>query len=72
MNLIPRLEKIEVQYQGVPEDATLILNKNISTPYNVAQHLTEMLCDRSALALVNGNLWDMHRWAKLTENFQKI
>merc|ERR1712179_652648 len=23
--------------------------------------LTEMLCDRSALALVNGNLWDMHR-----------
>ena len=72
MNLIPRLEKIEVQYQGVPEDATLILNKNISTPYNVAQHLTEMLCDRSALALVNGNLWDMHRWAKLTEKFQKI
>jgi len=61
LNLIPRLEKIEVQYQGVPEDATLILNKNISTPYNVAQHLTEMLCDRSALALVNGNLWDMHR-----------
>jgi hypothetical protein len=25
LNMIPRLEKIEVQYQGVPEDATLIL-----------------------------------------------
>jgi len=61
LNLIPRLEKIEVQYQGVPEDATLILNKNISTPYNVAQHLTEMICARSALALVNGQVWDMHR-----------
>ena len=61
LNMIPRLEKIEVQYQGVPEDATLIMNKNISTPYNIAQHLTEMLCDRSALALVNGQIWDMHR-----------
>jgi len=61
LNLIPRLEKIEVKYQGQPEDATLIMNKNISTPYNVAQHLTEVLCTRSALALVNGQVWDMHK-----------
>lgn len=61
LNSIPRLEKISVQYVGQPEDATLILNKNISTPYNVAQHLSEMLTERSALALVNGQLWDMHR-----------
>jgi len=61
LNLIPRLEKIEVHYRGVPEDATLILNKNISTPFNIAQHIREFLCDRSALALVNGQLWDMHR-----------
>jgi len=62
VNSIPRLEKIEVLYQGVPEEATLILNKDISTPYHVAQHLTEMLCDRSALARLDGDkLWDMHR-----------
>lgn len=60
-NLIPRIEKIEVQYEGIPDDATLILNKGISTPYNVAQHLSEMLTDRSALALVNDQLWDMNR-----------
>lgn len=61
LNLIPRLEKIEVQYEGVPEGATLILNRNISTPFSVAQHVSEMLMDRSALALVNGQIWDMHR-----------
>ena len=61
LNNIPRLEKIEVKYVGVPEEAVMIMNKNVSTPYNVAQHCSEMLCDRSALALVNGNLWDMHR-----------
>ena len=33
----------------------------MSTPYNVAQHLGEMLVDRSALALVDGQIWDMHR-----------
>lgn len=61
LNLIPRLEKIEVEYKGQPEDATLILNRHLSTPYDVAQHLAEMLTERSALALVNGQIWDMHR-----------
>jgi len=60
-NLIPRVEKIEVQYEGQPENATLILNKGLSTPFNVAQHLAEMLVERSALAMVNGQLWDMNR-----------
>jgi len=66
-NLIPRLEKIEVQYSGPPDAATLILNRGISTPYNVAQHMSEMLMARSCLALVStedrpeGQLWDMHR-----------
>ena len=65
--LIPRLEKIEVQYEGPPDNATLIMNRNISTPYNVAQHMAEMLMQRSCLALVkteekpDGELWDMHR-----------
>ena len=61
LNNIARLEKIEVKYVGVPEDAVMIMNKNISTPYNVAQHCSEVMCVRSALALVNGQLWDMHR-----------
>jgi len=60
-NLIPRIEKIEVQYEGVPENATLYLNKGLSTPFNVCQHLSETLMDQSALALVNDQLWDMHR-----------
>jgi len=34
---ILRLEKIRVDYKGIPEDTTLVLNKWMSTPYNVAQ-----------------------------------
>ncbi|XP_069687394.1 large ribosomal subunit protein mL39 [Periplaneta americana] len=59
---IGRIEKIEVQYTGVPEDVTLMMNKGISTPFNCAQHMSEMLIQRSALALVDDStLWDMHR-----------
>jgi large subunit ribosomal protein L39 len=61
LNLIPRIDKIEVQYEGQPENVLLYLNKNMSTPYNACQHMGEMLISRSALALVNGQLWDMHR-----------
>ena len=61
LNNIARLEKIEVKYVGVPEDAIMIMNRDISTPFNVAQHCSEAHCERSALALVNGQLWDMHR-----------
>lgn len=34
---VGRIEKIEVRYMGTPNDATLVLNKNLSTPYNCAQ-----------------------------------
>jgi large subunit ribosomal protein L39 len=61
LNLIPRIDKIEVEYEGVPENALLYLNKNMSTPYNACQHMGEALMSRSALATVNGQLWDMHR-----------
>ena len=37
MAAMPRLEKINVEYKGVPQDTTLILNKGISTPYDVAK-----------------------------------
>ena len=60
-DLIPRVEKIQVKYQGTPEDAELLLNKGLSTPLDVAQHLSETLVTQSALALVNGELWDMGR-----------
>uniref|UniRef100_A0A336KGQ2 Large ribosomal subunit protein mL39 n=1 Tax=Culicoides sonorensis TaxID=179676 RepID=A0A336KGQ2_CULSO len=57
-----RIEKIEVRYLGLPEDTTLVMNKNLSTPYNCAQHLGESHCKRSALALIDGTTpWDMHR-----------
>ncbi|KAF4532574.1 hypothetical protein B566_EDAN008499 [Ephemera danica] len=60
-NNIGRIEKIEVQYKGVPEDMTLIMNKHISTPFDCTRHMGEMLNKRSALARVNGQLWDLHR-----------
>lgn len=34
---VGRIEKIEVRYMGTPNDATMVLNKNISTPFNCAQ-----------------------------------
>ncbi|XP_037933583.1 39S ribosomal protein L39, mitochondrial [Teleopsis dalmanni] len=59
---VGRIEKIEVRYLGLPEDATLVMNRSISTPYNCAQHLSEGHCKRSALALIDGKVpWDMHR-----------
>ncbi|XP_076062095.1 mitochondrial ribosomal protein L39 [Oratosquilla oratoria] len=59
--LHPDIEKIEVKYEGHPNDCTLIMNKNISTPYSCARHIDQMIMDRSALAEVNGQVWDMHR-----------
>ncbi|XP_030375453.1 39S ribosomal protein L39, mitochondrial [Scaptodrosophila lebanonensis] len=59
---VGRVDKIEVRYMGQPEDVTLVMNKHISTPYNCAQHLSEGICKRSALALIDGSVpWDMHR-----------
>lgn len=89
---IGRIEKIEVQYVGTPEDVTLMMNKGISTPFNCAQRkhfinpfilylyifpwkrkyilqiytcvtdMSEMLMQRSALALIDDTtLWDMNR-----------
>ncbi|KAH8322409.1 hypothetical protein KR067_003097 [Drosophila pandora] len=59
---VGRIDKIEVRYLGLPEDVTLVMNANISTPYNCAQHLSEGHKRRSALALIDGSVpWDMHR-----------
>ncbi|XP_075163941.1 mitochondrial ribosomal protein L39 [Haematobia irritans] len=59
---VGRIEKIEVRYLGLPQDLTLVMNRDISTPFNCAQHLSEGHCKRSVLALIDGNVaWDMHR-----------
>lgn len=60
--LITRTEKIEVTMQGPGlQGSLLIMNKGVSTPYSCARHLTEWHVNSSALALVDGVLWPMHR-----------
>lgn len=34
---IGRIEKIQVTYEGPPENKVLMMNKNISTPYDCAK-----------------------------------
>ncbi|ESO94612.1 hypothetical protein LOTGIDRAFT_227386 [Lottia gigantea] len=65
-NSIIRIEKINVDVRGPPEDCSLLMNKGISTPYHCAMHIQEILTTRSALAFVNSKPWDMHR--PLTED----
>lgn len=65
LSLVSRIEKVKVEYEG-HESCTLLMNKGLSTPYNCAMHISELLRESSAVALVNGELWDMHR--PLTED----
>ena len=37
------------------------MNKHLSTPYDVARHISEGIAKMSALAVVNGVSWDMHK-----------
>ncbi|KAJ9585962.1 hypothetical protein L9F63_020394, partial [Diploptera punctata] len=70
---VGRIEKIEVLYKGVPEDMNLMMNKGISTPFNCAQHMSEMLMGRSVLALIDDTtLWDMHRPLKANCQLQLL
>ncbi|XP_038218245.1 39S ribosomal protein L39, mitochondrial [Zerene cesonia] len=64
---VGRIEKIEVNYKGIPKDCTLVMNKDISTPYDCARHLSQWHAESSALALLDGMVyWDMHK--PLTES----
>jgi len=60
---ITKLEKIQIDFtgDGPHEPCSLLMNKGISTPYNCAMHIHELLMTRSVLALANGKPWDMHR-----------
>ncbi|XP_032524141.1 large ribosomal subunit protein mL39 [Danaus plexippus] len=62
LDTVGRIEKIEVKYKGIPKECTLVMNKDISTPYECARHFSEWHMESSALALVDGTVyWDMHR-----------
>uniref|UniRef100_A0ABI7YL78 Mitochondrial ribosomal protein L39 n=1 Tax=Felis catus TaxID=9685 RepID=A0ABI7YL78_FELCA len=62
LSLTPRTEKIEVKHVGKTDPGTIfVMNKNISTPYSCAMHLSEWYCGKSILALVDGQPWDMYK-----------
>ena len=58
---VGRIEKIEVKYLSPQADATLIMNKNLSTPHDCTKHISEGLSSIGALAMVDGSLWDMNK-----------
>lgn len=39
----------------------MVMNRNISTPYDCARHISENIAKMAAIALVDGRVWDMHR-----------
>lgn len=60
--LFPRIEKIEVSLRGPGLDGTLlVMNRGMSTPLSCARHLTEFHVSSSVLALVDGELWPLHK-----------
>lgn len=59
--LVTDVHKIKVEYKDHPDPCTLIMNKNISSPYDCARHVSKLVGDRAVLAEVDGQLWDMHR-----------
>ncbi|XP_075398530.1 large ribosomal subunit protein mL39 [Tenrec ecaudatus] len=62
LSLTPRIEKIEVKHVGKTDPGTVfVMNKNLSTPYSCAMHLSEWYCQKSILALVDGQPWDLYK-----------
>ncbi|KAL0113426.1 hypothetical protein PUN28_012528 [Cardiocondyla obscurior] len=56
-----RIEKIEVKYKSPEDEIILAMNRNISTPYDCARHISESVAKMSAIAMVDGKVWDMHK-----------
>lgn len=56
-----RIEKIEVTYKSVEDEVVMVMNREISTPYDCARHISENVAKTAAIALVDGHVWDMHR-----------
>jgi len=62
-NLIPRVEKIEVNVSAIPcstSPITLLMNRGLSTPYHCSLHIHEHY-SKMPFAEVDGWLWDMDR-----------
>lgn len=60
---IGRLSKIEVKVKDCRPhpNTTLLMNKSLSSPADCARHLSELYFERSIIAKVNGQIWDMNR-----------
>ncbi|XP_011634490.1 39S ribosomal protein L39, mitochondrial isoform X2 [Pogonomyrmex barbatus] len=56
-----RIQKIEVKYKSAEDEIVMVMNQNISTPYDCARHISESVARMSAIALVDNHIWDMHR-----------
>lgn len=49
-----------MKYLSPQAEATLVMNKNISTPYDCTKHISSSVSKVAALALVDGKPWDMN------------
>lgn len=59
---VGRIEKMEIEVCGFNDAPSLIMNRNISTPYDCAKHINEKVMNNAAVALVNNEvLWHMHK-----------
>lgn len=56
-----RIQKIEVKYKSAEDEIVMAMNRNISTPYDCARHISESVAKMSAVALVDNHVWDMHK-----------
>lgn len=43
------------------DEVVMMMNRDISTPYDCARHISENVAKVAAIALVDGRVWDMHR-----------
>jgi large subunit ribosomal protein L39 len=61
-NVFVEWKKIEISVQDPIESRKLLMNKNLSTPYHCAQHLSSVLVDQVCLVLIDDkHIWDMNR-----------
>lgn len=62
LSLTPQTEKTEFKHDEKIDPGTVfVTNKNISTPYSCAIHLSEWSCRKSILGLVDGQPGDMFK-----------
>lgn len=50
-----------MKYKSVEDEIVMVMNQNISTPYDCARHISEGIAKMSAIASVNSHVWDMHK-----------